>query len=346
MKNILMVITLLWFLSGAHGQTFKGTVYDRATDSTLCCAIVYISGTSVGTYCDIHGNFTLDLSQNNTMPVTISLLGYYSVTIPEHSSNKMYNIYLSPKTKELNEVVVKAKKGQHWDDYLRIFKREFLGESGNALQCDILNEKDLRFTYNSDSCILRAYSIKPLLIQNNSLGYSINYYLDKFKFSRKSDENRVLTETFVMMGNYIFKDNLSNLSEAEQNIIKERRKSAYLGSRMHFFRLLYQEKLIQTGKNHFLLPEDSSNTKGYIISSKKTNDSDSLVIRKDSISSYLKKEDEINVRFRMKSSKIYIQMDSVYFEKNGYFDPVEITFSGDMSKKRIGDLLPFEYSPK
>jgi hypothetical protein len=36
-------------------------------------------------------------------------------------------------------------------------------------------------------------------------------------------------------------------------------------------------------------------------------------------------------------------MDSVYFEKDGYYDPTGVAFSGEMSKQRIGDLLPFEY---
>jgi hypothetical protein len=36
-------------------------------------------------------------------------------------------------------------------------------------------------------------------------------------------------------------------------------------------------------------------------------------------------------------------MDSVYFEKDGFYDPIGVEFSGEMSKQRIGDLLPFEY---
>jgi hypothetical protein len=67
------------------------------------------------------------------------------------------------------------------------------------------------------------------------------------------------------------------------------------------------------------------------------------VIRKDSISSYIKNEGELSVTYRFKNTTINVRMDSVYFQKNGYFDPIEIWFSGDMSKQRIGDLLPFEY---
>ena len=38
-----------------------------------------------------------------------------------------------------------------------------------------------------------------------------------------------------------------------------------------------------------------------------------------------------------------IKKDSVYFEKDGFYDPFGVVFSGEMSDRRIGDLLPFEY---
>jgi hypothetical protein len=355
MRYITFLLAFIWSVSAANCQTFKGTVYDRSTDNTLSFAIVYISGTSIGTYSDVHGNFTLDISKYSSMPITISLLGYYSVTLSEHGSNKMYNIYLSPKINELDEVViyapkmivlngvvVTAKKGR-WESYLRIFKREFLGETENASECEILNEKDLRFSYNSDSSTLRASSSKPILIHNKALGYTITYYLDKFQFSRKMDEKRVLTEKFVLMGNYLFKDDLLTLSEYEKGKVEEKRRSAYLGSRMHFFRLLYRGNLAQEGNYKIGLSDNTPVSKVFSISSKTPINSDSFVIRKDSISSYIKNEGELSVTYRFKNTTINVRMDSVYFQKNGYFDPIDIWFSGDMSKQRIGDLLPFEY---
>ena len=342
MRKITFLITLFCSISIANCQVFKGTVYDRSTDSTLSFAIVYISGTSIGTYSDEHGNFTLDISRYSSMPITISLLGYYSVTLSEHGSNKMYDIFLSPKIKELDEVVVTAKG--HWKTYMRMFEREFLGETKNAMECNILNEKDLRFSYDPDSNTLRAFSSEPVLIHNKALGYSITYYLDKFQYSAKMDEKRVLTEKLVLLGNYLFKDDILALSESEKRKVEARRKSAYVGSRMHFFRLLYQGDLVQNGKHNILLSDNTPVSNIFSIGSKTTINSDSFVIRKDSISSYIKNEGELSVVYRSKSSTIYVNIDSGYFQKNGYFDPIEITFSGDMSRQRIGDLLPFEYS--
>jgi hypothetical protein len=349
MRKLRIIIILIACFSTAHCQTFKGTVYDRSTDSTLSSAIVYISGTSIGTYSDIHGNFDLDISEYSSMPITISILGYYSVTLSEHSSNKMYDIYLSPKINELNEVVIKGKKGK-WETYLRIFKREFLGETENAMECNILNEKDMRFSYNSsnfgyssDSSTLRAFSLKPIIIHNNDLGYTITYYLDSFKYCRIKGENKEITEASTIMGNYMFKDDLLTIYDPEKSKVIERRKSAYLGSRMHFFRLLYAGNLSQRGRYNISLSDNSLFSKVFSIGSKMPVSSDSLLIRKDRNSSYIRKERDLYVKFANKSSTIIVKMDSAYFEKDGYYDPISIEFSGEMSKQRIGDLLPFEY---
>jgi hypothetical protein len=357
MRKIIFIIILIGSFSVAHCQTFKGTVYDRSTDSTLSFAIVYISGTTIGTYSDIHGNFELDISKYSSLPITISFIGYYSVTLSEHSSNKMYNIYLSSKifelgevvvtafkTIELNEVVVTAKS--KWKTYLRIFKREFLGETENASECNILNENDLRFSYNSEGSTLRAFSLEPILIHNKALGYTITYYLDKFKYSHKSGARGEPSDTCTILGNYLFKDDLLTLSESEKREVEERRKSAYLGSRMHFFRLLYMGNLYQKGKCNIWLSDNTLLSKVFLISSKTPFNPDSLVIKKDSLLSYLRNDGELFVKYKWMNTIITVKWDSVYFEKDGFYDPVGLEFSGDMARQRVGDLLPFEYSLK
>lgn len=97
MRSVCLIVLLNGSVSTAYCQTIKGTVYDRTTDSILSYAVVYISGTSVGTSADIHGNFELDISKYSSMPITISLIGYYSTILSEHSSNKIFKFIFSPK---------------------------------------------------------------------------------------------------------------------------------------------------------------------------------------------------------------------------------------------------------
>jgi hypothetical protein len=345
MRQITFLILLIGSFSVVRCQTFKGTVYDQSSDSTLSFAAVYISGTSSGTFTDSHGNFTLDISNYPTMPISVSLIGYKSIIIAEHSNNKKYNIFLSPKINELNEVVVKANGNGPREKYLSLFKREFLGETGNASECNILNEDDLRFSYNPDSSSLRAFSSKPILIHNKALGYTITYYLDKFNSINKSDEKmHLLTRKFDLLGTYLFKDNSLTLSIPEKRKVEARRKKTYLGSRMHFFRTLYLGNLVQVGKYNIFLMDKTPDSKGFSIDSKiSVIYSDSIVIGKDSISGCFKNKGKLYIKFQMKKSILDVKNNSVYFQKNGYFDPIEILFSGDMAKQRIGDLLPFEY---
>ena len=80
---------------------------------------------------------------------------------------------------------------------MRIFKDAFLGQSRNAKACIIINEEDITFNYQSDRDTLRAFASKPLHILNNSLGYQITYYLDKFEYDK-------VHKTSSFSGNIIF----------------------------------------------------------------------------------------------------------------------------------------------
>ena len=342
MKRIILLLLLINLFQGGYAQLVHGIVLDKSDNSKIGFASIYINGTSVGTNSDQNGYFELDISKYGSLPLTISALGYYSVTLADFSREKPIEVYLTPKMFELNEVVVKGKKGK-WDTYLQIFKRQFLGASVNASMCDILNERDLRF-FNINDTTLSAYSLKPLIIHNKALGYNITYYLDKFIYNYQKDEKHIFNETCFILGNYLFKDDLLTLSESGKMAVERRRRNAYLGSRMHFFRLLYLGNLHHRGRSITALSDSVTIPTIFLIYSK--NNSKSIVFKKDSLSGYLKYKGDLLVKYKRMSSTINVKKDSVYFEKYGFYDPFGVDFTGDMSNRRIGDLLPYEYSLK
>lgn len=61
---------------------------------------------------------------------------------------------------------------------------------------------------------------------------------------------------------------------------------------------------------------------------------DSTVKRAQNVSNFTK----------LPSSRIYLKRKFVYFDKNGYFDPSGIMWSGELARQRIADWLPYEYS--
>jgi hypothetical protein len=324
-KSILLFLFISVCLVG-YNQVIKGTIYDSKTKSIIYSASVYFNGTLVGTLSDQNGNFQIDISKYRSMPLTISAIGYYSVTLTDLSAGKPLLVYMNPKVFELNEVVVKA-KSTTWKrkENLTIFRNEFLGKTANALNCEIINENDIRFTNSSDNDTVKAYAIKPLLIENKALGYKITYYLDKFEYYKAST-------TFFFRGNIIFRED-STSSATEKEYFGRKRKAAYLGSRMHFFRALWIDDLNSAG---FGVKNSANETIGY----------GKIVFQKDSHTKYLSYHGVLGICYLTKNPASFITFlkEKVYFDPNGYFDPSGITWEGNMAQQRIADMLPFEYS--
>lgn len=333
MRQIITFLLLVNLYTIGNTQVIKGTILDQNTHTRIIYASVYFNGTFVGTHTDQKGYFELDISKNLSMSLTISALGYYSVTLTDFLSDKPFLIYLTPKVYELKEVVITAKASSfERKTNFNIFKREFLGATLNAMSCHITNEEDIILTYNPDSDTLKAFSSNPILIDNKALGYNIIYYLDKFEFCWSKNY-------LLILGNYIFKEDSTN-KNSQQKRFERRRRSAFLGSRMHFFRALWENNLDSAG----FTVKDSANVR---LSYNK------FVIQTDSIVApdhlkYLKYHGTLFVAYHTKlpQSSIVMLQEYVYFDKNGFFDPFGISWRGEMIRQRIGDLLPFEYKLK
>jgi hypothetical protein len=199
MKRIILFLLLINFCSFGYSQIIKGTILDKSNDSKISFATIYLNGTYVGTYSDQNGYFELDITKYSSMPLTISALGYYSITLSDFSKDKPLVAYLTPKVFELNEVVVKSKSlFRERKEKLILFRNEFLGTTENARNCEIINENDITFNYGSDNDTLKAFASKPLLINNRRLGYKITYYLDKFEYYKKTNHSFMKAVLFSM----------------------------------------------------------------------------------------------------------------------------------------------------
>ncbi len=325
MRKFILLLLFINFYIVAYNQVIKGTILDEKTHGTIYSASVYFNGTFGGTLSDQNGYFELDISKYVSMPLTISALGYYSVTLTDFSPGKALLIYLKPKVFELNEVVVNAKShSRERRANLLIFKNEFLGKTGNAFNCEIINENDIKFIYDSDNDTVKAYALKPIIIDNKSLGYKITYYLDKFEYYKQST-------SFFFKGNIIFSEDLTT-EESKKQLFERKRKSAYLGSRMHFFRALWVDDLNSAG---FTIKNSANETIKY----------QKFVIQKDNRTKYLRYPGGLGICYYSKVPTSYIVFlkENVFFDQNGFFDPSGISWEGVMAQQRIADCLPYEY---
>jgi hypothetical protein len=326
MKKIALYLISAFICNNVHCQIIEGTVLDSETKSPISFATIYFSGTFAGTYSDNNGNFTLDISGNTSKPLTISAVGYYSTSPSEFSPGEHVTIYLIPKVYELKGIVVNARSmARQRKANMIFFKDTFLGTTTNARHCKIMNEDDIRFIYDKDSSILKAISLNPIIIENMALGYKVTYYLDEFELNTH-------TGTMSFSGNIIFDEDLS-IDEGQKKIFERRRKSTYLGSRMHFFRSLWSNDL---NTNKFIIQNSAGENLDY----------KNIVVREDSLIKFLIYYEKLYIWYYTSQPVTIITFLKVaaLFDKSGYFDPKAILWEGPMARQRVADWLPYEYS--
>ena len=345
MRKLLSIVIMLCLCFSAFAQTITGFVFDEKTRRKLSNAIIYFDDTFAGTGTDKNGHFIFDISKYPSMPVIISSIGYFSVRIDVVTPEKPVQIFLKPKIFESMKIEGKSKEEQKVKtENLKLFKNTFLGKTYNARFCEIINEDDIILRKESDT--LKAFASNPILIYNKTLGYKASYYLDEFVLNTKD-------ETFFFSGNILFNEDLAKKDVNSQRYIKKRN-DAYLKSRTYFFRSLWENKLDSAG---FIVKNVLDEDLGY----------DNIVTEKGESGKYLNHFEYLNhpelkgfpstyIIFREKEAlydswgrldrscitEILLNND-VYFDRNGYFDPADISWRGKLANQRLADLLPLEY---
>jgi hypothetical protein len=328
MKKVFVILVLISANLQIHSQELRGLVLDNDTKQPLPNVSVFFNGTTIGTITDRQGNFKLDAPADQKLPVAISAIGFNSVLLSDYPSDRTITVLLVPKIYELDEVVVTSRRPlfeRSIRNYnMNTFKRQFLGETVNAYSCKILNESEIIFQYDGEKLMLTAHASRPLIISNKSLGYNITFYLDFFRFTQAPN-------SLIYAGYYIFSED-STLSIKEMGRAIKRRRLAYMGSRMHLMRSLWENTLDSSG---FIIKDSASQIMLY----------DDLVTGTDSTDKYLGPRGVYDIAYfsKIPASTFEIAEDSVFFNSMGYFDPYHINWTGEMSRQRVADLLPFDY---
>lgn len=320
MKRYALFALLLLSPLLLRAQQISGQVLCINTDSVVTNASVYFSGSVKGTSTNNMGFFTLSTTQNK-IPLVISCIGYYSAVVNDYSFDKPITVYLKPKTNVMREVMI-GFDGMLREEKMRIFKREFIGISDYALSCTIINPDDIDLNYDKKNQTLTAFCNNPIIIKNQKLGYTLNYYLDNF--TRTNGHVK-------FAGNYLFKeDPITDPKQLKR--IKSNRDNAYSGSRMQFIRSLWSNRLIKAGfeisdNNYKDLPADS------------------VIFISPSSEKYISIDRPVVITYKYDYrhlSHLYKKEALSFIDKNGFYG-TGLSWSGKMSGQRIGDMLPFEY---
>jgi hypothetical protein len=305
--------------SQVAGGAISGTVLEAGTDKPLANVSMNFDGTLNGTSTDKVGNFTLYPKANNKIPLIVSAVGYLTETITEYTVSKKMVIYLKARTYDLDAVTITASDGMSRPEKMRIFRREFLGTLSNARNCEILNEKDIRLTYNKKTNTVKAFSDNPIIIRNKNLGYTVKFF---------PKDITVAPDQTTVQGYQFFGDDAA-LATSEK--IQRARENTYLGSQIHFIRSLWTNDL---EKNGFQIFKHNNKTKLTY---------DDLVVTSGN-QKYIRLKGSIDILYGKKISVLFNTEDKdIAIDRDGYNDPIGITWSGFISTQRAADLLPLEY---
>jgi hypothetical protein len=264
----------------------------------------------------------------------------------------MINLKLSVNPIILKEVTIRSKDKNRLNNYTQ-FVKLFLGETDNSQSCKILNPEDLHLHSDDQTNVLTGFSVKPLQILNKALGYTILYDLTDFRFDPS-------TGLLRFSGNHYFQP-ISG-SARNNKIWTRKRLYAYYGSKMHLFRAIFSDSLYKENFNLFEFKKDSlTNSNTNVLQVNNPILRNTLVKSQNSIYRTIYYNHPVLVSYKDNHPELYTGItgfqpklnvstifftDSIRIFRNGYFDnPYSITWGGDLSNERVGDLLPFDFVP-
>lgn len=233
-------------------QTETAFISGKVTDTkgnALMYASVFINNTTIGAITNKNGEYQLKNVPFGQHLLVISYVGYdfISISLNVNKPSVTRNLQLKQSKLEIDEVVVYDKISKNkWVKNLKKFEKNFIGESKNASSCKIINPKALIFHYDKETRVLTAKARGILVIENNGLGYTINYVLEKFELHKNNRFTYLCRKQFIPM---------KPENEVQAELWKKNRETAYKGSIQHFLRALVHNSLVEEG---FVVKSSSS----------------------------------------------------------------------------------------
>lgn len=232
----ILLFQLLGYYTIAQ-TTLKGTVVDALTNKPVAGTSVFIPNSSIGAIANAEGYFTLTIPSGK-YDIVFTVIGFETRLINSASVDAFTVVKLTPKAKELDEVVIRSYDKNGWANWGKFFLESFIGTTDNAEECFIKNTGVLRFSHDKKNNELIVIATEPLQITNKALGFNITYQLEHYSYNFK-------TKMLFYHGYPLFKAMDGN--NRKQKRWAENRKLAYEGSQLHFMRALYRNQLSEEG---------------------------------------------------------------------------------------------------
>lgn len=325
MNHKLLLLFLFIIPINLIGQVSKGRIIDAKTEHAIGYANVFLNGSQVGTITNKEGYFQLDSKGNIALPLIVSCIGYQSLVVEPELLSARLKILLNKKIYHIDEVNINSKSSS-WSrkKMVRVFKDEFIGTTRIAQTCDILNIDKVYLYFNDETKKLYAKCNEPILIRNKFLGYNLSFILEEF----------VWTETSLRYLGYPSFSEHKFDGQREVKKVEKRRRLAFTGSLMEFFRYLKSGRL---DKSRYLIYDDKWNPISIIEITDNPKNPTQLCY-----SNTL----NINYAAQMYNTHLKFNKECIDLNLNGYVNPELFEIDGTMGKFRVGDMLPYDYMPE
>lgn len=337
------ILFFLLFTVQLFSQNITGKV-SSASGTPLSGASVYLDGTTIGTSTNQEGEFSISSSTKFNTLLIIRLMGYQDVVIANPYEKNYWNIVLQVKENEIEQVVV-ADDGFTRKQKMQLFKEQFLGMNKEGKACKILNEDAIILEFDKKNNRLIAKSYEPISIQNDKLGYKIEFDLYDFYVQMNSRSIKsVDVAQSMFLGTSQFTDSATNEKQIQN------RDKAYFGSTMEFFKTLIHNSWSVKG---FVLYEGSfavNANEFFTVSNEdgmyKVQVKGSSAVMKDAKVKLFKAT--FNLLYNKKrQSKIVFNTDVFYVDDFGNTSHRDqIIFGGDLGAQKVGNLLPLNFEPQ
>lgn len=233
MKYFVLIVAQLFSIS-TYAQPLSGYIFSANTQAPIEAASIFIDGTSMGTFSNKDGKFSIGGKLRYPLTLVVQMLSYKTKSVHIRDAQELHKIYLQEKAEELAEYTVLAPIKDGWQIYGAEFLDNFIGISDFAQQCTIKNKEAVQFKYDREKATLYVSALEPLIIENFALGYTIYYDLQSF--------SRQFSTGVVYYSGYSRFEAKNPKNAKQQKKWEENRRSAYKGSLLHFLRAAYHQK--------------------------------------------------------------------------------------------------------
>lgn len=359
MNRFLYTIALSVFTLTLHAQSaqVKGRVVDLETNESLPFANVFLDRSTIGTATDADGYFVLEVPLESN-ELLFSYVGYQLGRVNlklKAGENNLGTIGLTAAEQQLSDVEIKASRDKTWEKQLAKFEKIFLGDDAIAAGCKIINPWVLEFSDKEKGKQLTARSDVPLEIENNSLGYKLQFYLNDFWKNAQGYliDGKVRFEQMTITNDEVTKQWLSN------------RERAYDGSVQHFFKSIITKRI--AGEKFKLYTErpglENATARSLLFSESfadalmeyDTSGMVQLLMDRGLYKVRMPGRVEVHNYNERSMPRVYRDMgyevswitlasDVVLVNEEGFpINPTDVITSGAMSDQRISYLLPQDY---